>query len=64
MLLRPVFERITMKVYGNKATKVIHSSVRGDACRFAEISKKNRIVFESVTEAEGAGYRRCKICLK
>jgi endonuclease YncB( thermonuclease family)/methylphosphotriester-DNA--protein-cysteine methyltransferase len=44
---------------GNKNSKVYH---RPDCPGYREVSEKNRVVFQSVLEAENAGYRAAKNC--
>lgn len=51
-----------VKVFGNKATKRSHTGWRNDACRLGEIKKSNQVKFESLAEADKAGYKRCKLC--
>lgn len=52
------------KYYGNKETKVVHSSARNDACRREEIKRENRVGFDSLKAAEAEGYRPCGVCVK
>ena len=52
----------TEKAYvGNSSAKKYHKP----SCRWAgKISAKNRVEFPSAEEAEKAGYKACKVCLK
>lgn len=51
-------------VFGNKATKVLHTEARGDACTKSAVKKKNRVEFANAREGVNAGFRKCKHCFR
>lgn len=54
--------------FGNKSSRVIHSTKRNDACRFSEVKSSNRATFTNEQQIEFAiensGWRKCKLCWK